>query len=1711
MLIKSPRLALASFAVIALLLSAHASAATIKWNSATSGNWNTAANWSPAQVPGASDIAVINFPGTYSVTLDVNTTVLGLCIGGSSGTQTLAISSNTLTLNGPSLVDSNGRIAQSGSTFDITTFQNTFLENKGTIDWSGGTISTGFIENRGAFNILPSATAKVLASSLQITNDGTITWSGDTAGGGDFDMRNDSNILSAGQFNITGNATVTTTTPGFEGVITVNGTMKKLVGSLMTTVDKILFDVNGVLEVDTGTLYFTTKINPILPGGTTLLHGTYIVKSELRLNSANIGTFNNGANVTLDGAGAVINNQTPANALAGLAQLDGGSSLTLKNGASLSCAGALNNDGKVAIFSSSTLNLSTSPYSQTSSAATVLNSGTIIASSFTNGGFISGNGTLQGAVTNTGLISPGSAPSNLGTIAITGALSNTAGTVAVKVKSMSQFDSLSVGASTLNGTLNVTLVNGYKPGNGDTITVVTGAPTTSGSFPTTTLAGAALVSLSQGISSNNLQLTFNAASQALWLGTTSTSWNTTANWSTSLVPTSADNVHIPATAPNFPVLVGPSVCRDLLIDGGTGTHLDMATFNLTVNGNLQTSSAIASTGGGNLILAGVENNSLESLGANGSICRTSITAAYTVANNANTVFNGPVTVSGGTARLILNNAKVTVNGDYAQTGSGLLIMQNSADGLTIVGNASFGGGNQTGLLTAGLLEIQGSLTTGAPAHSFDATAPHTTRFTGASSVSNPTFNQFYGNLEIGTGSTSANLQFNADSHVTGDVFLTKGIVTTSSGTVTATIDGNLFDPPGGNWQAANTVFTSQTPTLPPTILSNVMFAPSGAGTAVLPLGFTITGTNNLTVVSGMLDLNGNLVVVGNDFLTTGTGSLQSFNQAGELSVLHDVKFSGGDEKGQLLAGRIRVKHDFLTLDNGEGAAFNADLVHVVTLDGTTPQTVNFFVATEAFQNLEINGASTSVTLTSDATVTGGVKLLNGSFTLAGGKTLTINSDGYGQAAGSLVLNSSSQISSTAPVSIFGGTVGGIGSINAAVNNTGGTITPGLSGSTNEGTLSMTSYVQGAGGSLNVRVNAPGTFDQLSASSANLAGTLNIAVDGYVPNVIDVFHIVAGSVSGTFTTVNGTNINAAYAFSTQYTIGNVQLLVLQKPQITNPTLTATAQVGQAFSGYSVLTSGSPTIVVSSSPLPSGLTLNSGMITGTPAAGTEGVSNITLTATNTAGFDTKTLVLTINRIPAFTSAATATSTVNQPVSITLAATGFPTPVFAALSALPAGLMLSGNTLSGTPTTAGVTTISLQASNSVGADTQSFQFTSTTSGPPVIVSLASSLNPSQTGSSVTFTAVATHPDGAALTFTWDFQDGSATATGNPVQHIFTIENTFGVICTVSDGVNSVQSTLSQQVLAPSSGGGGVPNITQGTTPVVDPLSGLTIDVTNSDGGVLTFTIDVNSLTRDAFSVSTDFQSIGGRSDAVTGTTVVHKFTDPGVYVATSTATETATQTLKGKARKTVAISSLETGTPPKFTKKPLKTVIGVTAIKGNFLFNRNSDGSTPQVLADSVAVARAASAKPDVVTMTGSIELPEGLDLSQTQDFSFGIGNIIDQVSVTSKGKAVLPSALKRIKALSIKYPKLAKGSTLTTAGQIAKFTISYSQAGLSAAGFDADGITGTLKSGETAKSTLSRTIQVAMTFAGQTWEVQAPVQFKVSAKGDSGSISGRSGGQ
>jgi hypothetical protein len=160
---------------------------------------------------------------------------------------------------------------------------------------------------------------------------------------------------------------------------------------------------------------------------------------------------------------------------------------------------------------------------------------------------------------------------------------------------------------------------------------------------------------------------------------------------------------------------------------------------------------------------------------------------------------------------------------------------------------------------------------------------------------------------------------------------------------------------------------------------------------------------------------------------------------------------------------------------------------------------------------------------------------------------------------------------------------------------------------------------------------------------------------------------------------------------------------QAPAITSAN-SATFTAGMAGS-FTVTATGTPTpTLTETGALPSGVTFAAatGLLSGTPAAGSGGTYPITITAHNGADA-TQGFTLTVDQSAAITSTSNTTFTVGAAGTFTVTATGFPAPTFTETGTLPTGVLLNMSTgvLGGTPTVSGTFPIVITAHNGVGTD--------------------------------------------------------------------------------------------------------------------------------------------------------------------------------------------------------------------------------------------------------------------------------------------------------------------------------------------------------------------------------------------------------------------------
>ncbi len=336
------------------------SSGTITWTNTSGGNWSVAANWSPNQVPGATNNANITMSGTYTVTLDENATVASLALGGSSGTQSF-VAKNTLTLNGASTVGTNVTFNLDGGLLSGTGS----LTVNGPFNWSNGEIYNTVVTLNGASSLSGVDGDAMWVSGLLI-NAGQLTW-----GGNGHNLAFYSGTLTnlaSGTITITADVSTDNEVGGTIG----NAGLLRKADTSATTLDVALVNsgdvqaqggtldlagggsASGTFEVsNNATLQFSGNTYTLNASGITGA-GTVLVSETLNLSGAN--TIGNNVTFNLDGGflsgnGSLIVNG-PFNWSNGeiydtVVTLNGASSLSGVDGDAMWVSGLLINAGQL--------------------------------------------------------------------------------------------------------------------------------------------------------------------------------------------------------------------------------------------------------------------------------------------------------------------------------------------------------------------------------------------------------------------------------------------------------------------------------------------------------------------------------------------------------------------------------------------------------------------------------------------------------------------------------------------------------------------------------------------------------------------------------------------------------------------------------------------------------------------------------------------------------------------------------------------------------------------------------------------------------------------------------------------------------------------------------------------------------------------------------------------------------------------------------------------------------------------------------------------------------------------------------------------------------------------------------------------------------------------------------------------------------------------
>jgi hypothetical protein len=279
---------------------------------------------------------------------------------------------------------------------------------------------------------------------------------------------------------------------------------------------------------------------------------------------------------------------------------------------------------------------------------------------------------------------------------------------------------------------------------------------------------------------------------------------------------------------------------------------------------------------------------------------------------------------------------------------------------------------------------------------------------------------------------------------------------------------------------------------------------------------------------------------GRNFTTAGNFTNSGTLTVGSSNSTFDVNGSLTNFSGTTLTGGIYNLTGTLQF-NGANIVTNAANI---TLTGTSSQIID--------QHSK-NGLANFATNNGRFALAGGRSFTTvGNFTNAGtfavntGSIFALGASGmFTQSAGTTTDNGS--LSAPGAVNLQGGSLFGTGSITGNVLSS-GTVTPGDS-STLTGILTDTgTYTQNSKGNLDISIGgttAGSKFDELNSTNASLNGTLNIGlVSGYVPTIGNTFKIMNfTSETGTFSTVNGLNINSKEHFKITYQGTDVLLTVV----------------------------------------------------------------------------------------------------------------------------------------------------------------------------------------------------------------------------------------------------------------------------------------------------------------------------------------------------------------------------------------------------------------------------------------------------------------------------------------------------------------------------------------------------------------------------------------
>lgn len=456
------------------------------------------------------------------------------------------------------------------------------------------------------------------------------------------------------------------------------------------------------------------------------------------------------------------------------------------------------------------------------------------------------------------------------------------------------------------------------------------------------------------------------------------------NWSPPQIPDAFSNVVVPVTA-NDPVAPLGGVRQLASISVAEGASLDLGGGSLEITGDITTGSV------------GIFNGVTRAVGTSPRLAGT-FQELQIIANRSVT---DALTTTGA---LILDDAELEVERGPVDVGTNLSLtginavlgMQDPTVVIDVAGDVSFAGGSHTNRLTAGELLVGGDFSAsglsaafvafGTHRVTFDGTGPQTVQFTNPGIVGHRFNDVFFEN-------TASSIDFLSDVYAEGVVSVATGATVNAADDFLG-VAGGLIDDAGG--------LTVQTVE----VLGDLSDFPATlTGDIIVQTTWNLPGSldlfGNLTLNNNDLSIGGNTLTVSDDFTITGPGAQLTMDDPnGLLDIDGNAVFGGSGQTNQLSAGEIQLAGD-LTV-TGSSSAMAADPTHLVTLDGTGDQTLNFSspgIFDQHVFDLTVANSGGSIIFASDVAVKGtftvpaGVGVSGPTFGLIVGEGFQDGSDG----------------------------------------------------------------------------------------------------------------------------------------------------------------------------------------------------------------------------------------------------------------------------------------------------------------------------------------------------------------------------------------------------------------------------------------------------------------------------------------------------------------------------------------------------------------------------------------------------------------------------------------------------------------------------------------------------------------------------------------------